>query len=95
MADYIDHKGHFSLVKYVTDFNVKFPTLCKVIVRQISQYLSTEVNVELLFSQSEFLPGPWHSKMGNRYYKRLVLKKHCLGQIYCYEPEVMRVMMKM
>eukprot|EP00957_Ditylum_brightwellii_P144608 11015775-Ditylum_brightwellii.AAC.1 len=29
LADYIDHKSHFALVRYVTDFKEKFPTLCK------------------------------------------------------------------
>ena len=81
-------------MRYVTDLQAKFPTLHKVIVGQISPHISTEVDVESLFSQSGFLADPRRSKLGNKYYERLVFTKHRLGRIYCHEPEVMRVFMK-
>ena len=94
LADYVDHKGHFDLVKYVTDHKMKFPTLWKVIVGQISPHISTEVDVESLFSQSGFLANPLRNKMGNKYYQRLVFAKHRLGRIYLHEPAVMRRFLK-
>ena len=94
LADYVDHKGHFDLVRYVTDLKAKFPTLNRVIVGQVAPHISTEVDVESLFSQSGFLADPRRSKMGHKYYERLVFTKHRLGRIYCHEPEVMRVFMK-
>ena len=94
LADYIDHKGHFAIVRYATDLKAKFPTLNKVIVGQVAPHISTEVDVESLFSQSGFLANPRRSKLGNKYYERLVFTKHRLGRIYCHEPEVMRVFMK-
>ena len=68
LADYIDHKGHFAIVRYVTDLKAKFPTFNKIIVGQVAPHISTEVDVESLFSQSEFLAGPQCSKMGHKYY---------------------------
>jgi hypothetical protein len=94
LADYIDHKGHFAIVRYVTDHKAKFPTLNKVIVGQVAPHISTEVDVESLFSQSGFLANPRRSKLGNKYYERLVFTKHRLGRIYCHEPKVMRVFLK-
>ena len=94
LADYVDHKGHFEIVRYATDHQEKFPTLYKVIVGQISPHVSTEVDVESLFSQSGFLADPRRSKCGNKYYERLVFTKHRLGRIYCHEPDVMRLFMK-
>eukprot|EP00957_Ditylum_brightwellii_P067874 5151984-Ditylum_brightwellii.AAC.1 len=81
-------------VRCITDFKEKFPSLCKVIVDQIDPHISTEADVESPFSQSGFLADPWRSKMGHKYYEWLVFMKHCLGCIYCHEPEVMRVLMK-
>eukprot|EP00957_Ditylum_brightwellii_P093404 7112711-Ditylum_brightwellii.AAC.1 len=69
------------------DFKEKFPTLCKINVSQTATHISTEADIESLFRQSGFLADLWHSKMGHKYYERLVFTKHRLGRIYCHEPE--------
>lgn len=83
LADYIDGKGRFDFVKYLTDHKKRFPACFNIGVGQISPHISTEVDCESLFSQAGFLADSRRNRSEIRFYERLVMMGHCLKQIYC------------
>ena len=87
-ADYVDRKGYYDIVKYLTHHNDIFPALYLVGVGQLCPHISTEVDCESLFSEAGFLSSPRRANTSIRMYERLVVGKHRLFRIHCSLPKV-------
>ena len=88
LADFVNGLGHFDLVRFFTLHERELPALNSVVLGQIAPHISTEVDCESLFSEAGFLADSRRSRMGVRYYERMVILKHRLQRIYCHIPFV-------
>ena len=78
-ADYIDKTGGYDIVRYLTDFAERFPSLNHIGIGQLAPHVTTGVDCESLFSQSRFLSHP---------------QKNRLQRIYFHIPDVIRLYME-
>mmetsp|Transcript_32462 Transcript_32462/g.58682 ORF Transcript_32462/g.58682 Transcript_32462/m.58682 type:complete len:296 (+) Transcript_32462:133-1020(+) len=92
LADYIDKKGYFNLVKYAQDHSQKakkgsaappFVGTANVILGQLSPHITTEVDCESLFSQAGHAAQPNRNRTTAETFERQVMAKHRLARIYC------------
>ena len=92
LADYIDKKGYFNLVKYAQDHSQKamkgsaappFVGTGNVILGQLSPHITTEVDCESLFSQAGHAAQPNRNRTTAETFERQVIAKHRLARIYC------------
>lgn len=92
LADYIDKKGYFNLVKYAQDHSQKarkgsaappFVGTANVILGQLSPHITTEVDCESLFSQAGHAAQPNRNMTTAETFERQVIAKHRLARIYC------------
>ena len=93
-ADYVYEKGGYDIVRYLTDFADRFPSLYHVGIDQLCPHISTEVDCDSLFSQAGFMSHPRRAHTNIRTYERLVIGKHRLQRIYCHVPAVFRLYME-
>eukprot|EP00956_Cyclotella_meneghiniana_P017543 scaffold28760_cov36-Cyclotella_meneghiniana.AAC.2 len=93
-ADYIDKNGGYDIVRYLTDFADRYPSLNHIGIGQLAPHVTTEVDCESLFIVSGFLSHPRRALMGIRTYERLVMGKHRLQRIYCHVPDVIKLYME-
>ena len=80
-ADYVDWRGLYKILKYLQDFKGDFPALCHVGSGQVCPHITTEVDFELLFSQSWFIYEPRQARTVIHMYERLLAGKHCINRI--------------
>ena len=88
LADFIDDQGHFDLIAFFVAHKRELPALNSIVIGQLAPHISTEVDCESLFSEAGFLADKRRSRIGVRYYERLVTLKHRLHRIYCHQPLV-------
>jgi hypothetical protein len=84
LADFIDNKGYFDLVKFIGYNRQSFPFIYKLACCQASMRVN-EVGCERFFSIAGYVSSPRRTSLKVRHYEALAMLKHNIQKIYVDE----------
>jgi hypothetical protein len=94
LADFIDDKGYFNLVKFV-GFNQKsFPFIYKLVCCLAAMRMN-EVGCERFFSIAGYVSNPRRTRLKVRHYEAIAMLKRNMQQIYVDEDWVVQQYMRL
>lgn len=84
LADFIDHKGYFNLVKFIGFNRVAFPFIYKLACC-LAAVRMNEVGCERFFSIAGYVSNPRRTRLKIRHYEAMAMLKRNMQQIYIDE----------